>query len=374
MTWESPGKIKREETPVMKKISLTFTAAVAAVCLTLSGQNLTTAQAAEATETTEAEAAADSSESVVKSYLTGLDVPESMGRVRPVAVMLNNIQQACPQSGIANAGVVYEAPVEGDITRLMGIFEDYQDLERIGSVRSCRDYYIFYANEFDAIYAHYGQSAFALPYFEQHLIDNLNGLTLGSTAFFRSTDRQAPHNAYTTYSLLQQGIDKMGYRREFKEGYDGHYVFAEDGTENLLPSGTAANEIHFDNFTHNKPYFIYDAATKKYLRYQFGEAQIDDLTGEQLTCDNILIQYSDVTLYEGTTYKKIDTITDGNGNSGGRGKYITRGKAIDVTWQKDEPWGITHYITDDNQEVKLNTGVTWVEIVQDDRLEQITYQ
>lgn len=64
---------------------------------------------------------------MVKSYLTGLDVPESEGRVRPVAVMLNNIKQGCPQSGIANAGVVYEAPVEGDITRLMGIFEDYKD-------------------------------------------------------------------------------------------------------------------------------------------------------------------------------------------------------------------------------------------------------
>lgn len=116
----------------------------------------------------------------------------------------------CPQSGIANAGVVYEAPVEGDITRLMGIFEDYKDLERIGSVRSCRDYYIFYANEFDAIYAHYGQSAFALPYFEQHLIDNLNGVKLGKICYFRSTDRKAPHNAYTTYDLLQQGIGQDG--------------------------------------------------------------------------------------------------------------------------------------------------------------------
>lgn len=141
-------------------------------------------------------------DTMVKSYLTGLDVPESEGRVRPVAVMLNNIKQGCPQSGIANAGVVYEAPVEGDITRLMGIFEDYKDLERIGSVRSCRDYYIFYANEFDAIYAHYGQSAFALPYFEQHLIDNLNGVKLGKICYFRSTDRKAPHNAYTTYDLL----------------------------------------------------------------------------------------------------------------------------------------------------------------------------
>ena len=96
--------------------------------------------------------------------------------------------------------------------------------------------------------------------------------------------------------------------------------------------------------------------------------------GEQLTCDNILIQYSYVTTYEGTSYKDIETITDRDGNSGGRGKYITRGKAIDVAWQKDSPWGVTHYITDDNQEVQLNPGTTWVEIVQDDRVDDISYQ
>ena len=55
----------------------------------------------------------------VVSYLTGEYVPESIGRRRPVAVMLNNLKPACPQAGIANAGVVYEAPVEGGITRLM---------------------------------------------------------------------------------------------------------------------------------------------------------------------------------------------------------------------------------------------------------------
>ena len=117
-----------------------------------------------------------------------------------------------------------------------------------------------------------------------------------------------------------------------------------------------------------------DENTKKYSRFQYVAAQIDDLTGEQLTCDNILIQYSYVTTYDGTSYKDIETITDRDGNSGGRGKYITRGKAIDVTWQKDSPWGVTHYITDDNQEVQLNPGTTWVEIVQDDRADDISYQ
>lgn len=129
-------------------------------------------------------------ETQVKSYLTGENVPESIGRRRPVAVMMGNNSSGAPQSGIGHAGVVYEAPVEGNITRLMGILEDYDDLERIGSVRSCRDYYLFYANEFNAIYAHYGQAAYALPYLDQHVIDNLNGIKMGNLAFFRTTDQE----------------------------------------------------------------------------------------------------------------------------------------------------------------------------------------
>ena len=84
-------------------------------------------------------------EGMVKSYLTGEYVKEEIGSRRPVAFMMSNSRDAVPQSGIANAGVIYEAPVEGGITRLMAIMEDYDQLEKIGSMRSCRDYFIFYA-------------------------------------------------------------------------------------------------------------------------------------------------------------------------------------------------------------------------------------
>lgn len=308
------------------------------------------------------------SETMVESYLTGLQVPESIGRQRPVSVMLNNIQDGAPQSGIANAGVVYEAPVEGDITRLMGIFEDYEDLERIGSVRSCRDYYLLYSNEFDAIYAHYGQSAFAKTYLENHDIDNLNGISLGNISFYRSTDRVAPHNAYTNYELLQAGIDHMGYRREYREDYSGHYCFMPEGKANVNWNGTEANVVRFNNFYHNKPWFEYDEETGKYKRFQFGETHIDDLTGEQLTCDNIIIQYSSCPLYSGTSYLNVDAIT------GGTGKYITKGKAVDIRWEKDSPWGITHYIAPEGMELQINRGTTWVEIVQNDRIDEVIYE
>ena len=307
-------------------------------------------------------------ETMVKSYLTGEDVPESIGRRRPVAVMMGNNSSGAPQSGIGNAGVVYEAPVEGNITRLMGILEDYDSLERIGSVRSCRDYYLFYANEFDAIYAHYGQAAYALPYLDQHVIDNLNGIKMGNKAFFRTTDRKAPHNAYTNAEYLQNGIQVMGYSQEYKEDYQGHYVFADEGTETTLDNGIPATMVKLDNFTDNHPWFEYDTETKKYKRYQFNEAHIDDLTKEQLTCTNIILQYSSCPPYDANGYLHIDAI------SGGKGKFITRGKAVDIRWEKDSPWGITHYYDENEAEIHLNPGTTWVEIVQDDRIDSVTYE
>ncbi|MDO4275965.1 MAG: DUF3048 domain-containing protein [Eubacteriales bacterium] len=304
----------------------------------------------------------------VKSYLTGENVPESIGRRRPVAVMLGNNRAGAPQSGIAKAGVVYEAPVEGDMTRLMAIFEDYDSLEKIGSVRSCRDYYLFYANEFNAIYAHYGQAVYALQYLDQHLIDNLNGLSMEGTAFFRTSDRKPPHNAYTSFEYLQRGIESMGYSQDYKEDYNGHYIFAEEGTETTLDSGITANILHLDNYGDNKPWFEYNADTKKYNRFQYGEPQVDETTGEQLQCDNIILQYSSYQPYDANGYLNIDT------NSGGKGKFITRGKAVDIRWEKDAPWGITHYYDSNEQEIKLNPGKTWVEIVQNDRLDSVTYQ
>lgn len=307
-------------------------------------------------------------EALVKSYLTGEDVPESVGRRRPMAVMMDNVEAACPQSGISHAGVVYEAPVEGSITRLMAVIEDYDDLEKIGAVRSCRDYYISFANEFDAIYAHFGQAIYAVPYFEQNVIDHLNGLQLDGTVYYRTSDRQAPHNAYTSAERFLSGVQSAGFRQEYKEDYTGHYQFAPEGTEVTLDGGTDARVLKLGNFTYNNPWFEYDDASKEYKRFQYGAPQVDELDNQQLTCTNIILQYSSCPAYDANGYLNIDT------SSGGSGKYITRGKAVDIQWKKDSQWGPVRYYTADGQEIQMNPGVTWVEIVQDNLVDSIVYQ
>lgn len=309
---------------------------------------------------------------MVRSFLTGKLVPESIGRTKAISVMFNNIQNALPQSGISNAEIVYEAPVEGGITRLMGILEDYQDVERIGSVRSCRNYYVYFAREFNTYYLHFGQAVYALDLLNLDSTLNLSGLdSVGEIVYYRSDDFEAPHNVFTNYDMIQEGIDYMEYPTEYSDEYigtNGHYIFAEDDAPVTLDGGTDA-VVAVPGYSYNNAHFIYDAETGKYTRYQYGDEQIDFLTGNALKYDNIIFQYCDWENFDENGYLNIDVL------SGGEGKYITRGKAIDITWKKDEintedafaneNFGVTHYYDANGEEITLNQGKTWVCIVLD---------
>ena len=308
-------------------------------------------------------------EGMVKSYLTGEYVPEEIGRKRPVAIMLNNIYGALPQCGIDRAGVIYEAPAEGGISRLMGIFEDYQDEERIGSVRSCRDYFISYAMGFNAIYAHYGQAVYAVPYLDSEEVDNLSGLEQygDGITYYRSDDRQAPHNVFTNYDMLQAGIEAYGYETAYDPAYEGYYQFVPVGERVDLADGQTAGTVKIP-YVSQHPYFTYNAEEEVYYRFQYDEPHVDGNTGEQLTCKNIILQYSPWQPYDENGYLNIDTI------SGGAGKYITNGKAIDITWKKDSQWGVTHYYDASGQEITLNPGRTWVDIVLNDYADDVVIE
>ena len=115
------------ERSLMKKRELfSFLAAGVMALSMLGGSVYAEDAAADSTAAGDNAAAADSSSSgMVQSYLTGKQVPASYGRKRPLAIMIENTPDALPQFGIENADVVYEAMVEGSITRLMGIFENY---------------------------------------------------------------------------------------------------------------------------------------------------------------------------------------------------------------------------------------------------------
>ena len=98
----------------------------------------------------------------VPAPLTGRLVRRSVAARHPIAVMIDDLRAARPQSGLSSASVVWQAPAEGGIPRYMAIFQDTMP-KSIGPVRSSRYYYIAWAAEWRAIYAHSGGSPRSAP-------------------------------------------------------------------------------------------------------------------------------------------------------------------------------------------------------------------
>lgn len=304
-------------------------------------------------------------EGEVRSFYTGEWMDEKKAKNRPVAVMTENTHVTLPQYGIGNADIIYECPVEGGITRLMTIYQDYASLKKVGNVRSCRLYYVYFAKEFEAVYFHAGESKYALDVLNSSFIDNVDGITgKGGAFYYRDNSRRAPHNLYTTGENLVSAIKSYGYDTKLPENYTSHYRFTTEDSQNLLEQGETAKKVSL-YYVDAKPWFVYNETDGLYYRYEFGDKQIDGSTGEQLAVKNIILQ----NCYSSLKDSKNGTL-DIDYLSGGSGMYITNGKAVPITWKRASANDITHYYTQDGQEIILNPGKTWVEIVENSRASQ----
>lgn len=290
-----------------------------------------------------------------KSYLTGEWIDEELAKKRPLAVMIGNTSDALPQYGISAADVIYEVPVEGSYTRLMAIFQDYSGLEKIGSVRSCRHYFIYFAREFDAIYTHYGQAVYAEPVLAREDVHNLSGMdsSIESIMFYRDPNRKSPHNAFISEDGINAGIEKQGYRTELSDNYSGHYQFADDDASVQIADGEDALVVSPGYFV-NKPWFVYNDKDGLYYRYEFKDKHIDGDNDKQLAVKNIIVQYCQWSYMDDNGYMDIDTL------SGGDGYFITNGKMEKITWKKDNEDSPARYYNEAGDEITLNQGKTWV--------------
>lgn len=291
----------------------------------------------------------------VKSKLTGLLVKEEIAKKRPYAIIFNNIKVANPQAGIEQADILYEAIVEGGITRLMGIFESF-DSKKIGSIRSARHYFVSFADEYDAILVHFGQSTYGKKKIAALGIDNLNGLEqIGSTVFYRDNTIKAPHNAFASFQGIQKGTEKMKYREEYQEEKKNHYHFYKKDTD--LKSKKKVKKVTFQFSSYTSPYFIYDETDKLYYRYQFGSKHIDKNTKNQLAFKNIIVQFVKQWTLDKKGYQSMDIE-----NSSGTGYYISNGKMVDITWKKNESKKEMCYYNTEGKELTINPGKTYIAI------------
>ncbi len=319
-------------------------------------------------------------EGMVRSPLTNEWIRGELENQRPIAVMIPNENACLPQYGISNADILYECNVEGSMTRLMAVFKDWKGMDRIGNVRSCRDYYVYWAKEWDAVYCHIGGPFYILPIINESSTNNITGAVLASdssqkkglvdAAFYRTDDRKAPHNAYTSGDRIESAMQKLNYSETYTENYEaGHFKFASASAPNTLEQyGTNAlnaTKIDLTNaYVKTKPYFEYNESDGLYYRFQDmqngDKKHIDGANNQQLAFKNILVQFTHYETRDASGYLGFqchDTTKDG--------WFFTNGKGIHVTWKKTSDYGATKFYDDNGNEIELNTGKTNICIVED---------
>ncbi|MCH5275138.1 MAG: DUF3048 domain-containing protein [Lachnospiraceae bacterium] len=325
-------------------------------------------------------------EGMVRSSLTNEWIDGDVANIRPIAVMFPTDKGSQPQYGIGLAGVLYECMEEGGMSRQMGIIEDWQELEQIGNIRSCRDYYAYWSMEWDSFLVHWGGPFYLADVVNRSDVNNLSGATVGggnavapavgSNAFYR-WDQNNPtnsnptaniHNGFTNGEKLVEQINKLGYQMEHRDAYyePNHFNFAPASEPNTLEDAKGsfeATEVDLSKiFTTTKTSFTYDEETGTYWKYLYGDKQIDVITGEQLAFTNIIIQ--------DTYWEKRDDkgyLIFQVHDSGRSGYYFTQGRGIPITWTKESDYAPTRYYDLDGNEIQLNTGHTYIGVAQEGR-------
>lgn len=312
----------------------------------------------------------------VRSVYTNEWIPAEQATLRPIAIMMPTDKKAQPSYGIGNAKILYEIMEEGEISRQLAIIDNWQGLSQIGNIRSCRAYYIPEATEWDPILIHFGGVCYMKDRITSPDINNLSGTSQygvgggapGSSAFFRTADKKAPHNAYTSAQGIVNACNQLGYSLNIREGFYNakHFTFAE-GVNTLEQYGAAAqtaNVIDLSQiFTYTKSAFTYNPEDGLYYKTLHGVPQVDALTGQQLTFANVIVQNTKWCKLDSKGYlyfQNYDTTEDGY--------YFTKGKCIHVTWQKTGDYTPTVYYDDFGNEIQLNEGKTYIAIAQKGRL------
>ena len=308
----------------------------------------------------------------MQSYLTGEWKDESVVTRRPIAVMIPNNSPAMPQYGITRASIIYEAPVEGRITRLMGIFEDFDDLDRIGPIRSSRDYFLYVALGYEAIYCNWG---LARPYVEELInrssVQNISAAVEGiynpANEAYDRVSRPGYATEFTGYLMidgLKKAVDRLEYDWEYDDAHVPPFTFvtedakaqdnypdAEDASM-VYPGGKSGNQGGYGAYN---PYFEYHADEGVYYRYQNGKAQIDEIDSSQIKVANVVFQYCHGEVRDDHDYLAFGVHGEGDAI------VFTGGKVIRGTWKRlDGDSSPAKFYDENDEEIIFNQGKTWI--------------
>lgn len=303
------------------------------------------------------------------SPLTGRETSQEKTRRAVTAVMIENSPEARPQSGLKEAGVVFEAVAEGGITRFVALYQEAEP-KLIGPVRSVRPYYLEWIKAFDPAVAHVGGSARAL----EMVRGGRYGVDLdqffNDNAYWRASDRVAPHNVYTDFSHLSKLAKDKGKTESKFAGWPRETAKKSQQESDQKDSQTNApknSEIkNGEAETKNSAAKIaldvssgtlfdvsyqYNSAKNQYLR-NVGGAPHHDREKGQISPDVVIALVTAKGADGGySTYR-----TTGRGTA-----YIFQnGEVKKAIWQKNSLDEQLQFLDEKSEEIKLIPGQVWI--------------
>lgn len=317
-----------------------------------------------AAESTAEPTEALSTEPANVNLLTGLPTltDGAIGK-RPVAVMVNNVDAALPQYGISAADLIFELPVEYDLTRLMAVYGDYTQVPDVCSVRSCRYYYPILAVGFDAIYVNWGMNeSVARPTVNSMDIDQYDGDEYGLGDCF-GRDKARYENGYAwEHTGVFHGpnfpsvLEKDKVRTDLKEDKTGTAFNFVEMDKNAAPNGENAQKVRVD-FGANYSVFTYDEENHEYLKSFKDSPHMDGISKEQLKFENVIVLETEIKPYPGDEVIKY---VDWEGGENAKGYYISEGKMLPITWSKAGMYDPLKFFDANGNELQLNRGKSYI--------------
>jgi len=277
----------------------------------------------------------------LRSPFTGEPV-SSLNRV--LAVKIDNIVYARPQTGLDHADIVYVLPVEGGLSRFLAIFSsDYPPV--IGPVRSAREDDLELLRQFGRpAFAYSGATATLLPYIQRtaRIVDLYSGTTRG---YYRDTSRIAPYNLYAhTGQLLAQAADAS-------RAHDIGFRFGSPPPDGKV---TGSESVSYPAAAFS---FTWSAANGHWLVSMDGKPAVTS-NGVRLSAATVVIQHTTVRTSRFLEYGKPPPYAESTGS--GTALVLRDGKAWTAHWSRPDADGGTTFTTASGQPMTFARGQVWI--------------
>lgn len=290
----------------------------------------------------------------VKYYspLTGMEVPtEAATKQAVTGIMIENSPDARPQSGLKESGVVFEAIAEGGITRFLVLYQQEKP-KLIGPVRSVRMYYVDWIAAFNASVAHIGGSSKALKEVRNGKYRDIDQF-FNAGAYWRATDRYAPHNVYTNFKNLDALNKAKGYKTSKFTG------FTRTDSEAAEKKTATRINVTISSALYNSSY-RYNSKTNTYNRSQGGAAHKDREKGQISPRVVIVMKIPTKLVFEDGWREQMTTIGSGKA-------YIFQdGIVKQGTWKKKSKKSQITFTDKNGKDIPLARGQTWITAVPSD--------